>query len=695
MFGGIVVQALHISCGGWRRPHSYYLGDVPEIKNCFAFVKDDIIYVHRHWVPEIERTIYPQNLHLQFHGREMHSLCFISECSRFSSNEKQCPFSRSGWIATGCEDGTVRLTRYGPGVEKWSASKLLGEHVGGSAVRSICTVSKIHVIAPDLESMPNGTYRRSMTSEDQENPFLLISVGAKRVITAWKRKFDMTSKKKEDLFAGPDTGTEKGVHFSEEFSLMSFQWISTNMPTRNCSIRGKGQNIEKEVETAENICSKNADATSESHFSEDREMDSKPCLVDKYEDDWRHLAVTAFLVKVFGSRISVCFVVVACSDATVALRALILPYRLWFDVALLVPLSSPVLALQHVVIPKHLEKPSKNNDCSSFEDQIQNGSLYLLISGCTDGSIVFWDLTDNVENFMHQVLALQMENYIDCQKRPRTGRGSQGGRWWRSLGSHVLKKKPGEVLVPLKATLEADDNMHIHGSSSNLSRSQKSAPPCSQARPPTSLGSGASADDLSLEISKVWPLHVLYNIHQSGVNCLHVSVMKDSRVSKSGFLYYVMSGGDDQALHCLRFDLALRPSNWYSPNFTSEMQSITALESTKNCMSHCQKQKYGIRFLSHDKVISAHSSAIKGVWTDGSWVFSAGLDQRVRCWHIEQHGKLTEHTHLVISVPEPEALDARACGRNHYQIVVAGRGMQIVEFFGPAGMDGEESGSIC
>lgn len=30
------------------------------------------------------------------------------------------------------------------------------------------------------------------------------------------------------------------------------------------------------------------------------------------------------------SRISVCFVVVACSDATLMLRALVLPFRLWY-----------------------------------------------------------------------------------------------------------------------------------------------------------------------------------------------------------------------------------------------------------------------------------------------------------------------------------------------------------------------------
>ncbi|KAL1350851.1 hypothetical protein AAHE18_06G054400 [Arachis hypogaea] len=68
-----------------------------------------------------------------------------------------------------------------------------------------------------------------------------------------------------------------------------------------------------------------------------------------------------------------------------------------------------------------------------------------------------------------------------------------------------------------------------------------------------------------------------------------------------------------------------------------------------------------------------------GVWTDGSWVFSTGLDQRVRCWRLHD-SKLVEHAHLIVSVPEPEALSARACVRNHYQIAVAGRGMQIVDF---------------
>jgi hypothetical protein len=71
-----------------------------------------MVYICRNWILAGERKIIPRNLHVQFHGREMHSLCFVSENLQVRANEKNDIFSRSSWIATGCEDGTVRLTRY-------------------------------------------------------------------------------------------------------------------------------------------------------------------------------------------------------------------------------------------------------------------------------------------------------------------------------------------------------------------------------------------------------------------------------------------------------------------------------------------------------------------------------------------------------------------------------------------------------
>lgn len=42
----------------------------------------------------------------------MHSLCFVYENLQVQANEVETLVGKSSWIATGCEDGTVRLTRY-------------------------------------------------------------------------------------------------------------------------------------------------------------------------------------------------------------------------------------------------------------------------------------------------------------------------------------------------------------------------------------------------------------------------------------------------------------------------------------------------------------------------------------------------------------------------------------------------------
>lgn len=146
---------------------------------------------------------------------------------------------------------------------------------------------------------------------------------------------------------------------------------------------------------------------------------------------------------------------------------------------------------------------------------------------------------------MQNLSVLCQKDSSNFQKRPRTGRGSQGGRRWRSLD------RPA-------ATSETIDNDHMQEQTSpNLSSSQ--------------------------EIDMIQPLHVLKNAHQSGVNCLHVS---DARNNESCFSCYVVSGGDDQALHGFCF------------NVTSSDKSTA--------------EKYQIVFSHPDKIASAHSSAVKG-----------------------------------------------------------------------------------
>ncbi|KAK7284533.1 hypothetical protein RJT34_19280 [Clitoria ternatea] len=662
-------KVVSIPCGGWRRPHSYYLGDIPEMKNCFAFVKDELIHIHRHWIDDRDGKIYPQSLHMQFHGREIHSLCFILDGMLLGDNYKSTLFSKSSWIATGCEDGTVRLTWYSPGIKTWSTSKLLGEHVGGSAVRSICCVSKVHTISSGMGDAPDGGSELNAALENKDNPILLISVGAKRVLTSWLLK-NRRMDNKNDFLADHQYNSD-GVEdqfLSSLSSSMTFQWLSTDMPAKySVTHKTPENNVEKVVGVAENASNTKNEARLGSLISESGMTN---LIRDKHEDDWRYLSVTAFLVKCSGTRISVCFVVVACSDATLMLRALILPFRLWFDVALLVPLMAPVLSLQHIIFPI----------CGSYKENLKIGNVYIVISGSTDGSVAFWDLTDSVEAFMQRVSVCNVEQFFDCQKRPRTGRGSQGGRRWRSLNIGISKKRQGSDLVTSKTKDQTKNISNFTQETSHMPNdSEDKNMVCSQSTHTDAPESEVKTDNPSVEICEIQPLCLLQNTHQSGVNCLHVSEIKSGQNTDSCHVYSIISGGDDQALHHLIVELSPQSVN------INDGRSITQLVSEQEYEKDINFQRRGknceIRLLNHEKLPSAHSASVKGVWTDGSWVFSTGLDQRVRCWQIQQ-SKLIEHSHLVVSVPEPEALSASACGRNHYQIAVAGRGMQIVDFSG-------------
>ncbi|KAJ4956703.1 hypothetical protein NE237_013486 [Protea cynaroides] len=672
------IKVVQVPCGGWRRPHSYYLGDVPELQNCFAFVKGHVIHIHRLWVPVGERKLFPQVLHIQYHGKEIHSLCFVSGGSHLSAN-----VAKYSWIATGCEDGTVRLTRYSPESDDWSASKLLGEHVGGSAVRSLCFVSKIHIITGDQSEVSNERDGCSLAFDNTDYQFLLISVGAKRVLTAWLLCDSGSNNKEESLDVG---AKENSVTPSRALPSVSFQWLSTDMPPKFSSTHRRINNIDEKIGPVKNALNKSSNPTSTSDSAESMDVDSKSCFGDKNENDWRYLAVTAFLVKGADCRLTVCFIVVACSDATLMLRALLLPHRLWFDVALLVPLSSPVLALQHVVVP--ISAPSR--------DKGQIHSAYIVIGGSTDGSITYWDLTGSVEGFMQQISKHQPEKFIDCQKRPRTGRGSQGGRWWRSISN--LSSKTDTISTWDTVDSREGSNGHIPdseagGSLSKISNMVNSAAICSQTTgTATSLGSNMFPNNSSSEICEVQAMDVLKHIHQSGVNCLHVSRSRDDQNDQDGSFYYLVSGGDDQSIHCLAFDVAPELMNHVSENENSDVANHTPELSNMKFSLRGGSNICSFRILYRERFASAHSSAVKGVWTDGIWVFSTGLDQRVRCWLLEECGKLSECAPLIISVTEPEALDAKVCGRNQYQIVVSGRGMQMLTFSACHDMEGNLEG---
>ena len=237
------------------------------------------------------------------------------------------------------------------------------------------------------------------------------------------------------------------------------------------------------------------------------------------------------------------------------------------------------------------------------------GNVYIVISGATDGSIAFWDLTGTIEVFMKRLSTLHQETFIDFQKRPRTGRGSQGGRRRRSL-STVTKGRPIKDLVTKKGADNANlsiKNQDPYESSSKVDISIADTA-CSQPVCSTSSELILSTSNSSSETSEIQPIHVLTNVHQSGVNCLHVAAVNGSECVNNCFLYHVISGGDDQALHCLTFDLSLLSESPSSEIMESESECIKRFILQSEDCNH----KYMVRFLRSHKIASAHSSAIKG-----------------------------------------------------------------------------------
>lgn len=141
---------------------------------------------------------------------------------------------------------------------------------------------------------------------------------------------------------------------------------------------------------------------------------------------------------------------------------------------------------------------------------------------------------------MHQVLDVEPQMFIDCQRRPQTGRGSQGGRRWRSL-ANLSSEKRSRNSEGINNVTNLNDCENGFETSSTSENDQTIYP----------LGIKLN---LASELYEIQPLHVLNSVHQSGINCLHVSKL-ECWGPKSERTYCVISGGDDQSLHLLGFSL--------------------------------------------------------------------------------------------------------------------------------------------
>ena len=160
-------------------------------------------------------------------------------------------------------------------------------------MRSLCFVSKVHNAEDIVVEATNGTCETNNFLENSDNPCLLISVGAKRVLTSWllrKRQNSMGNVSVDGL------ENKNGSHKSspEHTSSISFKWLSSDMPVK--CVRTK-----KKIQNSENLVGSLKEVSGSNSVSSFKEKELMP-LCDALDNDWRYLAVTAFLVNVAKSR---------------------------------------------------------------------------------------------------------------------------------------------------------------------------------------------------------------------------------------------------------------------------------------------------------------------------------------------------------------------------------------------------------
>jgi WD40 repeat protein len=568
------------------------------------------------------KKILSTGLQVQFHGREIHSVHFISTV--------QLSLTSISWIATGAEDGTVRITRYDPKkIEQLDPSMVLGEHMGGSAVRALTLVLGAHeILGKHSSSVPqalgenpllhnmhaNSKQKSSMHLEDLKStqvldvmktvdgePLLLVSVGAKEVLTCWQLEWQQNSK--FNVNSEEDFTLNRRHHFeqsskslpllnhlptdvpSSEPTLIA-KWLSSYTPSHACN--PSLQHMATEMQSGRAGCTANLTYV-EKRSQEERKKERMERKVLKKgigdEDDLRFLAVTAFSTRVSGTESVTCFMVTASSNATLRLHAFNVTSKSWLEVAVLEYHAVPVLALQHLVVP--LQSPHITDWCSK---------AYLIISGATDGTIAIWDITDSVVTFSRQAISSSMLNLgtVQTPLRPKKGRGSQGGRRWQN-SRHSLKPRNVQTDKDmfdgvLMVTSQDIKTSKIHNCNEEASDLQKSV--CVEGEPICSVVDEGNTTE-SMETHKasvLQPIHIFARVHQSGVNCLSISRV----VAGEGLVFALASGGDDQALHVRKFRVIGDSKDVFAQGGAKQL-----------CLE--------VEHLSQESIHCAHNSALKGV----------------------------------------------------------------------------------
>lgn len=125
------------------------------------------------------------------------------------------------------------------------------------------------------------------------------------------------------------------------------------------------------------------------------------------------------------------------------------------------------------------------------------------------------------------------------------------------------------------------------------------------------------------------------SLHPSAVTSVCVAACEDAAYST------LITGGDDQSLSIVVLDTAQLQPTWIH------------------------------------RVPNAHASAVRGVWTDGRYVLSVGLDQMLRVWRVDANEGVCMTTWQWVQVLEPEGLHV-VQDQGMLHVMVCGRGMEYL-----------------
>lgn len=146
-------------------------------------------------------------------------------------------------------------------------------------MRSIYFIRKIYTFGSyTSRTSSKCTYQSSANS--YKDQYLLISVGSKQVLTTWVLQNSIEGQSSKNT----------SDHPKNHSSSVSFQWLATHMPQKFANCR---KSVGKSMAMSDEGSSSTIQSDQLSALSSTNQMDN----------DWRYLAVTAFLLKHADSRL--------------------------------------------------------------------------------------------------------------------------------------------------------------------------------------------------------------------------------------------------------------------------------------------------------------------------------------------------------------------------------------------------------